>query len=181
MTHEGQVRIGQVRVGQGIDVHRFAEDGERPLALGGIMIPDERGLDGHSDGDVVLHAVVDALLGATALGDLGTRFGTDDPAYAGAASSLFIAEAFRMVKEAGWAVGNLDITIVAQRPRISPHRAAMAVRLADLLSLSSSAVSVKATTTDGLGMLGRGEGIACTAVVLLHRVGWVSAPQQPAP
>lgn len=157
-----------IRVGQGIDIHRFAGGSRRPLVLSGVTIPEGPGLDGHSDGDVVLHAVVDALLGATALGDLGTRFGTDDPAYAGAASSVFVAEALRLVGEAGWAVGNLDVTIVAQRPRIGPYRAAMTARLADLLRVAPGAVSVKATTTDGLGMLGRAEGIACTAVVLLR-------------
>lgn len=158
-----------IRVGQGIDIHRFADGGGRPLVLGGVLIPEGPGLDGHSDADVVLHAVVDALLGAVALGDLGTRFGTDDPIYASAASSVFVAEALRLVGEAGWAVGNVDATIVAQRPRIDPHRAAMICCLADLLGVALEAVSVKATTTDGLGMLGRGEGIACTAVVLLHR------------
>ncbi len=158
-----------IRVGQGIDIHRFADDDGRPLVLGGVLIPEGPGLQGHSDADVVLHAVVDALLGAVALGDLGARFGTDDPIYASAASSVFVAEALRLVGQAGWAVGNVDATILAQRPRIDPHRAAMTSCLADLLGVGLEAVSVKATTTDGLGMLGRGEGIACTAVVLLHR------------
>ncbi|MGH8901126.1 MAG: 2-C-methyl-D-erythritol 2,4-cyclodiphosphate synthase [Egibacteraceae bacterium] len=160
---------GQIRVGQGIDIHRFADGGGRPLVLGGVAIPEGPGLDGHSDADVVLHAVVDALLGAAALGDLGTRFGTDDPTYASAASSVFVTEALRLVCQAGWTVGNLDATIVAQRPRIDSYRPAMTSCLADLLGLAPDAVSVKATTTDGLGTLGRGEGIACTAVVLLHR------------
>jgi 2-C-methyl-D-erythritol 2,4-cyclodiphosphate synthase len=137
--------------------------------LGGVMIPEGPGLDGHSDADVVLHAVVDALLGAVALGDLGTRFGTNDPIYAGAASSIFVAEALRLVGRAGWTVGNVDATILAQRPRLDPYRAAMTSCLACLLGVEVEAVSIKATTTDGLGMLGRGEGIACTAVVLLHR------------
>lgn len=158
-----------LRVGQGIDVHRFADDGGRPLVLGGVVIPEGPGLGGHSDADVVLHAVVDALLGAVALGDLGTRFGTDDPAYAGAASSVFVTEAVRLVREAGWVVGNVDCTIVAQRPRIDPYRSAMAACLADALGVPLGAVSVKATTTDGLGMLGRGEGIACAAVVVVQK------------
>jgi 2-C-methyl-D-erythritol 2,4-cyclodiphosphate synthase len=156
-----------IRVGQGIDIHRFAACGDRPLVLGGVTIPEGPGLVGHSDADVVLHAVVDALLGAAALGDLGTRFGVDDPAYASAASSVFVTEALRLVSEAGWTVSNIDATIIAQRPRIGPYRPAMISCLAGLLRLSPDAVSVKATTTDGLGMLGRGEGIACTAVALL--------------
>lgn len=158
-----------IRVGQGIDIHRFAEGGGRPLVLGGIRIPEGPGLDGHSDADVVLHALVDALLGAAALGDLGTRFGTEDPTYASAASSVFVVEALRLVGKAGWAVGNIDATIIAQRPRIDPYRALMTSCLANLLGLARDAVSVKATTTDGLGVLGCGEGIACTAVVLLRR------------
>lgn len=175
-----------MRIGQGFDVHRFvapgasgpsgpsgvvSESAARPLMLGGVVIPDAVALEGHSDADVVLHAVVDALLGAAALGDLGTRFGTDDPAYANAASSVFVAEAMRLVRETGWTVSNIDCTIVAQRPRIGPHRAAITARLAGLLSLTDDAVSVKATTTDGLGLIGRGEGIACLAVVLLHHLG----------
>ncbi|MGH8908737.1 MAG: 2-C-methyl-D-erythritol 2,4-cyclodiphosphate synthase [Egibacteraceae bacterium] len=157
-----------MRVGQGIDVHRFAASGTRSLVLGGVEIPGEPGLEGHSDADVVLHAVVDALLGAVALGDLGARFGTDQPAYAGASSSVFVAEALRLIVHAGWAVTNVDCTIIAARPRIAPHRLRITTRLAALLGISSQAVSVKATTTDGLGMIGRGEGIACLAVALLQ-------------
>lgn len=156
-----------IRVGQGIDVHRFAVPGTRRLVLGGVGIPEGPGLEGHSDADVVLHALVDALLGAAALGDLGSRFGTDQPAYAGADSSVFVTEALRIVRRAGWTVGNVDCTIVAQRPRIAPHQPAIVARVADLLGIPPEGVSVKATTTDGLGMLGRGEGIACTAVALL--------------
>jgi 2-C-methyl-D-erythritol 2,4-cyclodiphosphate synthase len=158
-----------IRVGQGIDIHRFANGGGRPLVLGGVTIPEGPGLDGHSDADVVLHALVDALLGAAALGDLGTQFGTDDPTYAGVASTVFLAEALRLLRGAGWTVGNVDATIVAQRPRIAPYRAAMTSCIAEVLGLARDAVSVKATSTDGLGVLGRGEGIACTAVVLLCR------------
>jgi 2-C-methyl-D-erythritol 2,4-cyclodiphosphate synthase len=158
-----------IRVGQGIDIHRFATGSGRPLVLGGVTIPEGPGLDGHSDADVVLHALVDALLGAAALGDLGTRFGTQDPMYAGAASSVFVAEALRLVGKAGWAVSNIDATIIAQRPRMAPYRAPMISCVAELLGLARDAVSVKATTSDGLGVLGRGEGIACTAVVLLCR------------
>jgi 2-C-methyl-D-erythritol 2,4-cyclodiphosphate synthase len=157
-----------VRIGQGVDVHRFAEEGGRPLLLGGVPIPDAPALEGHSDGDVVLHALADALLGAAAAGDLGSRFGTDDPRYAGADSAIFVTEALQIVWRAGWSVANADCTVIAQRPRIAPYRDAIAERLAGLLVIPKEAVSVKATTTDGLGMLGRGEGVACTAVVLLQ-------------
>jgi 2-C-methyl-D-erythritol 2,4-cyclodiphosphate synthase len=157
-----------MRIGQGVDVHRFAPPGDRALILGGVEIPGGQGLEGHSDADVVLHAVADALLGAAALGDLGSRFGSDNPAYAGASSSIFVEETLRRVRLAGWAVSNVDCTVVAQHPKIGPHRDAIVCRLADLLGLPPGAVSVKATTTDGLGMLGRAEGIACLAVVLLE-------------
>jgi 2-C-methyl-D-erythritol 2,4-cyclodiphosphate synthase len=157
-----------VRVGQGLDVHAFSADGGRPLVLGGVAIPGGPGLEGHSDADVVLHAVVDALLGAAALGDLGTVFGTDDPAHAGAASAVFVTEALRLALAGGWAVGNLDCTLVAQRPRLAPHREAITAAVAGLLGVPPGAVNVKATTTDRLGFTGRGEGIACLAVVLLE-------------
>lgn len=157
-----------IRVGQGVDVHRFAAPGTRTLVLGGVEIPGGPGLDGHSDADVVLHALVDALLGAAALGDLGSRFGTDQPAYSGAASSVFVIEALRIVRRAGWEVSNVDCTVIAQRPKIAPYREIITKRVADLLGIAAEAVSVKATSTDGLGMLGRGEGIACTAVAVLQ-------------
>lgn len=155
------------RVGQGIDVHRFADDPARPLVLAGVTLPGGPGLDGHSDGDVVLHAVVDALLGAAGLGDLGAIFGSARPQYAGAASAVFVAETRRLLDAAGWALGNLDCTVVAARPRLAAHRPAMTAGLADLLGVAEGAVSIKATTTDGLGWTGRGEGIACLAVALL--------------
>lgn len=155
-------------MGQGLDVHAFSADGGRPLVLGGVAIPGGPGLEGHSDADVVLHAVVDALLGAAALGDLGTVFGTDDPAHAGAASAVFVTEALRLVLAGGWAVGNLDCTLVAQRPRLAPHREAITAAVAGLLGVPPGAVNVKATTSDRLGFTGRGEGIACLAVVLLE-------------
>ena len=156
-----------MRVGLGVDIHRFADAPDRRLVLGGVRIPGAPGLEGHSDADVVLHAVTDALLGAAAAGDLGSRFGTTEPAYAGAASSEFFAEALRLVRQGGWTIANVDCTIVAQRPKIGPHREAIVQNLADLLGIPLQAVSVKATTTDGLGMLGRGEGVACLALVLL--------------
>jgi 2-C-methyl-D-erythritol 2,4-cyclodiphosphate synthase len=157
-----------VRIGQGVDVHAFAaSDGRRPLRLAGVDIPGAPALEGHSDADVVLHAVADALLGAAALGDLGALFGSDDPHYAGADSAMFVREAVRRVGEAGWALGNLDCTVVAERPRLAEHLPMMRSQLAELLGVEPDAVSIKATSTDGLGFTGRGEGIACLAVVLL--------------
>lgn len=156
-----------MRVGQGVDVHAFADDPARPLVLGGVRIPDGPGLSGHSDADVVLHALVDALLGAAGLGDIGTLFGAADDRYAGADSSVFVAGATARVTEAGWVVANADLTVVAERPRLGAHAAAMAGSVAGLLEVVPAAVNVKATTTDGLGFTGRGEGIACLAVVLL--------------
>lgn len=155
-----------VRIGQGVDAHAFSH-GERVLRLAGVEIPGATGLDGHSDADVVLHAVTDALLGAAALGDLGALFGSDDPRYAGADSAMFVREALRRVGEAGWALGNLDCTVVAERPRLAEHLPAMRSRLAELLGVDAALVSVKATSTDGLGFTGRGEGVACLATVLL--------------
>jgi len=159
-----------VRIGQGVDAHAFAPAGssKRPLVLGGLEIAGGPALEGHSDADVVLHAVTDALLGAAALGDLGSRFGTGEPRYAGASSSVFAAEAVRWLVEAGWAVSNVDCTVVAERPRLAAHRDRMRASMARLLGVEFGAVSVKATTTDGLGWTGRGEGIACLAVALLR-------------
>lgn len=163
--------MSSVRIGQGVDAHAFSA-GERVLRLAGVEIPGAPGLDGHSDADVVLHAVADALLGAAGLGDLGSLFGSDDPRYAGADSAVFVREAVRRAGDAGWAVGNVDCTVVAQRPRLAEHLPAMRGRLAELLDVGPAAVSVKATSTDGLGFTGRGEGVACLAVVLLApRVG----------
>ncbi len=158
-----------MRVGQGVDVHAFSDDPDRPLVLGGLLLPGEQGLSGHSDADVVLHAVVDALLGAAALGDLGTVFGTDEPRYAGAPSSVFVEEAVRRVSTAGWSVMSVDVTIIAQRPRIDTHRTRIADAVQTLLGVAPGTVSVKATTTDGLGAIGRGAGMACQAIALLER------------
>lgn len=157
----------RVRVGQGLDVHAFSGDPARPLVLGGVRVPGP-GLAGHSDGDVVLHAVVDALLGAVGAGDIGALFGQDDPAYAGADSAVFVAGALGEVTRAGWRIANVDVTIIAQRPRLGGQRTGIAGSLARLLALDPGAVSVKATTTDGLGFTGRGEGIACLAVAALE-------------
>jgi len=166
-----QVRVGQVRVGQGIDVHAFSDDPARPLVLAGVEIPGGPGLAGHSDADAVLHAIVDALLGAAGLGDIGALFGSEDPAYRGADSRVFLAQALAAVAEAGLAVANADVTVVAARPRIGPHRERMRARIAELLGVPRSLVNVKATTTDGLGFTGRGEGVAALAVVLLQAAG----------
>lgn len=159
------------RVAQGVDVHAFDPDAppDRPLVLGGVTVPGGPPLAGHSDADCVLHALVDALLGAAGLGDIGTLFGTDDPAYAGAASTVFLAETLRRLDEAGWAVGNADVTVVAQRPRLAAHRPAMTARVAALLAVPPDRVTIKATTTDHLGFIGRAEGIAALATVLLVR------------
>lgn len=154
-----------VRVGHGVDVHRFSGDPARRLRLGGVEIPDAPALEGHSDADVLLHALTDALLGAGGLGDLGSHFGSQDPAFAGADSSLFVRRACELLRQHGWVVGNVDLTVVAQRPRLAAHQEAMRARVVELVG--TEAVNVKATSTDGLGFTGRGEGIAALATVLL--------------
>ena len=160
------------RIGSGIDVHAFgAPAAGSSVVLAGVAVPSDAPLEGHSDADVVAHAVIDALLGAAGLGDIGGRFGVDDPALDGADSMGMLAEVVGDVTGAGWRTGNVDVTLVATRPRIAPHREAMRDRLAAVLGLARGAVSVKATTTDGLGSIGRGDGIAAWAVVLLQPVG----------
>ena len=154
-----------MRIGHGFDVHAFAEG--RALILGGVRIAHERGLLGHSDADVVLHAVCDALLGAAALGDIGRHFPDTDPAFAGADSRVLLREVVARVATAGWRTGNLDVTIIAQAPRLAPHIPAMVQNIAADLGVETGAVNVKATTTERLGFTGRGEGIACEAVCLL--------------
>lgn len=158
-----------VRVGSGIDVHAFgaAVEGAH-VRLGGVDVRSHAPLDGHSDADVVAHAVIDALLGAAGLGDIGERFGIDDPALADADSMRMLAAVVADVRAVGWVTGNVDVTVVAARPRIAPHRESMRDRLADVLAVERGAVSVKATTTDGLGSIGRGEGIAAWAVAVLR-------------
>jgi len=155
-----------MRIGQGIDAHAFA-DGRR-LVLGGVEIPHPRGLAGHSDADVLLHAVIDAMLGAAALGDIGGMFPSGDPQWAGAASIDLLRRAHERVRAAGYAVTNIDATVVAQEPRLAPHVPAMRETIAAALELDVTLVSVKAKTTDHLGFTGRGEGIAALAVVLLE-------------
>ena len=156
-----------MRVGMGYDVHRLAEGEE--LWLGGIRIEHDRGLAGHSDADVALHAIVDALLGAIANGDIGSHFPPSDPQWKGASSDRFLAHAARLVTDAGYAVGNIDLTIICEAPKIGPHRQAMRERIADLLGVDINAISVKATTTERLGFTGRGEGIAAQAIASVIR------------
>ena len=155
----------QTRIGFGYDIHPLAEG--RKLFLGGIEIPSPRGLDGHSDADVLLHALCDALLGAAGLPDIGHLFPNTDPAYKGASSLLLLAEVVRRVQEAGYAVGNADMTLIAEAPKIAPYIAQMQAVIADALRIQPSQVGIKATTNEGLGALGRGEGIAAHAVALL--------------
>jgi 2-C-methyl-D-erythritol 2,4-cyclodiphosphate synthase len=152
------------RIGQGIDVHPFA--GDRPLVLGGIAISPSGGLDGHSDADAVLHAVTDAILGAAGEGDIGDYFPSTDERWRGAASSLFVEEAMGALERKGGSVENIDITIVAQTPKLAPHRASMRESVAALIRVSIDEVSIKATTTDHLGFIGRKEGVCVVAVVL---------------
>ena len=160
--------MSSLLIGQGLDVHRFVGAGEdRPLVLCGVTIPGGPGLTGHSDADVGYHAVADALLGAAALGDLGSRFGVDRPETAGVDSGVLLAAVVADVAAAGWRPGNLDVTIVAQRPRLAGHRRAMRTNLAGVCHLDVDAVSVKFTTTDHLGALGRGEGVLGLATCLL--------------
>ena len=153
-----------MRVGQGIDVHAFDE--ERPLVLGGVRISERGGLAGHSDADAVLHALVDALLGAAGAGDIGQHFPSDDPRWKDADSALFVAEARRILGDAE--IANVDVTIIAQRPKLAPFREQMQANIARLLDLPAGRVNVKATTTDHLGFLGRGEGICAMAVVAVE-------------
>jgi 2-C-methyl-D-erythritol 2,4-cyclodiphosphate synthase len=154
-----------IRIGQGVDVHPF--DNARPLILGGVRISDTGGLAGHSDADAVLHAVTDALLGAAGAGDIGQYFPSDDPKWKGADSARFLAEARRILGEMDAEISNLDITIVAQKPRLAPFREAIGAKVAQLLDLPRGQVNIKATTTDHLGFIGRGEGICAMAIVLL--------------
>lgn len=158
-----------IRFGQGFDVHRLEKGCE--LWLCGINIPHEFGLSGHSDADVAIHALVDALLGAIAAGDIGSHFPPSDPQWQGAPSHLFLTHAAELVAAAGYAIGNIDLTLICEAPRIGPYRDAMRKRLAELLGLAQTQVSVKATTSERLGFTGRGEGIAAQAIVCLQAIG----------
>lgn len=155
-----------IRIGQGVDVHAFTEGDH--VMLGGVRIAHERGLKAHSDGDVVLHALADALLGALALGDIGQHFPDTDARYAGADSAALLDKVQALVSERGYRLGNADITVICQAPKLAPHVPAMRERVAGLLAVSADAVSIKATTSERLGFTGREEGIAVTAVVLLE-------------
>ena len=154
-----------MRIGQGYDVHRLVEG--RALVLGGVTIPWEKGLLGHSDADVLTHAVMDALLGAAALGDIGKLFPDTDPAYAGADSVALLRAVTALLWEKGWRVGNVDATVIAQRPKLAPYREEMRQNLSAAMNVPLDAVSIKATTEEGLGFTGSGEGMAAMAVALL--------------
>jgi 2-C-methyl-D-erythritol 2,4-cyclodiphosphate synthase len=156
------------RIGHGFDVHAFAPD--RKLILGGVEIAHERGLLGHSDADVLLHAICDALLGAAGLGDIGRHFPDHDPAYAGIDSRKLLRDVAARLAAQGWRTGNVDATIIAQAPKMAPHVAAMTTNIAADLDVAVGCINVKATTTERLGFTGRGEGIAAEAVCLIFRV-----------
>ncbi|MEO8344206.1 MAG: 2-C-methyl-D-erythritol 2,4-cyclodiphosphate synthase [Betaproteobacteria bacterium] len=155
-----------MRIGNGFDVHALVAG--RPLTLGGVSIPHERGLAGHSDADVLLHAIADAILGALALGDIGKHFPDTDPKWRGADSRALLRHVYALAFNAGWEIGNVDTTVIAQAPKIEPHVAAMRANLAMDLNCDVSRISVKATTTERLGFTGREEGIAAQACVLLQ-------------
>lgn len=154
-----------IRIGQGFDVHAFGEGDH--VMLGGVRVAHDRGIVAHSDGDVVLHALCDAILGAAALGDIGRHFPPSDPQWKGADSRAFLRHCDHLVRELGWRVGNADITVICERPKVGPHAEAMRRLIAEDLGIGIDAVSVKATTTERLGFTGRGEGIAAQAVCLL--------------
>ncbi|HHW12169.1 MAG TPA: 2-C-methyl-D-erythritol 2,4-cyclodiphosphate synthase [Firmicutes bacterium] len=169
--------VPALRVGQGFDVHRLVTG--RRLVLGGVEIPAPVGLAGHSDADVLIHAVMDALLGAAGAGDIGELFPDTDPAYCGIDSTLLLREVMAKLKAAGWKPVNLDVTVIAQKPKLAPYRGKIRARLATLLGLPETAVNVKATTTEGLGFTGREEGIAAQAVVLLESISFSSPASCP--
>ena len=157
----------EYRIGSGFDAHAFEEG--VPLVLGGVRIAHESGLAGHSDGDVLAHALTDAVLGAAGLEDIGAIFPSGDPALAGADSLELLREAWERVRAAGWRLANADVVLIGEEPRLAPHRDEMRARLAGALGVGPELVAVRATTTDGLGFTGRGEGLAAQAVALLER------------
>ena len=159
--------MSDLRIGLGVDAHAFAEG--IPLVLGGVRLDHPRGLAGHSDGDVIAHALTDALLGAAGLGDIGSLFPSDDERWRGADSLDLLRIAYARVRDAGWVLVNADVVLVGEAPRIAQHRDEMGARLAEALSVPDGRVTVRATTTDGLGFTGRGEGLAAEAVALLSR------------
>jgi 2-C-methyl-D-erythritol 2,4-cyclodiphosphate synthase len=156
-----------MRVGIGVDAHALVQG--VPLVLGGVEVESSKGLAGHSDGDVIAHALIDALLGAAGLGDIGSLFPSDSPEWEGASSLDLLARAYAQVREAGWKLENADCVFVGEEPRIAPLRGAMHARLTEALGVDPGLVNVRATTTDGLGFTGRGEGLAAVAVALLDR------------
>ena len=160
-----------MRIGMGYDVHKLVEG--RELILGGVNIPWEKGLLGHSDADVLIHAVRDALLGAAALGDIGRHFPDTDPAYKGISSIVLLKHVGNLLKDNGFAVGNIDATIIAQKPKMSPHIPQMTRNMAEALGIPQSRLNIKATTEEGLGFTGRGEGIASQAICLLEEIPMV--------
>jgi 2-C-methyl-D-erythritol 4-phosphate cytidylyltransferase/2-C-methyl-D-erythritol 2,4-cyclodiphosphate synthase len=166
---DGAAAVPDVRTGQGFDVHRFTAGDH--VWLCGVRIPHTQALEGHSDADVGLHALTDALLGAIGDGDIGQHFPDTDPAWRGAASHLFLADAARRVGERGGAISNVDVTILCEAPKVAPHREAMRARIAEILGIDAARVGVKATTTEGLGFTGRREGIAALAVATVA-LGW---------
>jgi 2-C-methyl-D-erythritol 2,4-cyclodiphosphate synthase len=155
-----------VRVGQGFDVHRFSDDPDRALVLGGVVFEGSPGLDGHSDADVIAHAVVEALLGAAGLGDIGEHFPDSDPRWKGADSLVLLAQAGTLVRADGWTIGNVDCSVVCDMPKLAPHRAEMQARLSEACG---APVTVKGRRSEGLGALGRREGIACWAVAVISK------------
>jgi 2-C-methyl-D-erythritol 2,4-cyclodiphosphate synthase len=157
-----------LRIGQGLDVHSFT-DGDF-VTLGGVRIPHSHGIKAHSDGDVLLHALSDALLGALALGDIGQHFPDTDPAYKGADSRVLLAHVYELVKKAGYQLINADMTVICELPKLVPHNTAMRQSIADVLGVDIAQISIKATTNEKMGYLGRGEGIFASSVVLLQKV-----------
>jgi 2-C-methyl-D-erythritol 4-phosphate cytidylyltransferase/2-C-methyl-D-erythritol 2,4-cyclodiphosphate synthase len=166
LSMEAMLRLGDIRVGHGYDVHAFGPG--RIVTLGGVSIPHEAGLVGHSDADVALHALTDAILGALGDGDIGAHFPPSDPKWRGASSDLFLADAVRRVRERGGVIAHLDVSILAEAPKIGPHREVMRRRIADIAGIAVDRVGIKATTNEGLGFVGRNEGIAAHAVATIR-------------
>jgi 2-C-methyl-D-erythritol 2,4-cyclodiphosphate synthase len=159
--------MSNLRIGQGFDVHAFGS-GDR-VVLGGVTLAHTHGVRAHSDGDVLLHALCDALLGAAALGDIGMHFPDSDPKWRGADSRVFLRHIFQLLRERGYVVVNVDVTVLADAPRLGKHRAAMCANVASDLQIDIGRVNVKATTSEGLGYIGRGEGIACHAIAMIEK------------
>lgn len=160
--------MSDIRIGYGYDVHRFAKD--RKLVLGGVEIPFDKGLLGHSDADVLLHAITDALLGALAMGDIGAHFPDTDPKYKDADSRILLKDAYKLIKAKGYFLGNLDATVIAERPKLRPHIMDIRKSIATILECDDNAVSVKATTSEKMGFAGREEGMIAQVVVLLNKI-----------